>query len=314
METSKTWKGRGKRLTTLLGCAALSAGFLGSAAVGQEQQQVWTAPAMAERAVNPVPDDAASIAAGLKLYQAECLSCHGVTGQGDGPAAKDLERHPGNLTDTVRMWSQTDAALFWKITEGKAPMPTFRERFTDQERWQIVNYIRTLAARPPLGQTVPGLVKNYLTVGSKLAKHSTTRTRAAARGLAHAVNALDPGQDAALQASKAVLETQVKVLLKEHHLASAQKAYAAFSKALIDLLESKSVSPVPGSQVPTLELEVASSSQALDGQGALWLRKVGDSLNPFTPKGGELPVDVQRKIVVRFGKPVATALDERSPR
>jgi len=313
MDTSKTWKGRVNRLAALFGCAALSAGFLGSAAMGQDQS-VWTAPAMAERAVNAVPADSASIAAGLKLYQAECQSCHGVTGRGDGPAAKDLERHPGNLTDTALMWAQSDAALFWKITEGKAPMPTFRERFTDQERWQIVNYVRTLAARPPLGQTVPDLVKNYLTVGSKLARHSTTRTRAAARGLAHAVNALDPGKDSALQGSKAVLENQVRILLKEHHLSSAQKAYAAFSKGLLDLLQAKPVLPAAGSKVPTLELEVATSSQALDGLGALWLRKAGDSLNPFTPKGGELPVEVQRKIVVQFGKPVATALDGRNSR
>ncbi len=103
--------------------------------------------ARASRRANPVPADAAAIAAGKALYTQHCFSCHGVAGRGDGPAAKDLERSPGDLSKPA-MWDQTDGALFWKLTEGKKPMPTFATLTTETQRWQIIDYVRTLAPKP----------------------------------------------------------------------------------------------------------------------------------------------------------------------
>jgi mono/diheme cytochrome c family protein len=45
------------------------------------------------------------------------------------------------------MWQQTDGAIFWKLTEGKSPMPSWGESYSEEQRWQVINYVRTLA--PP---------------------------------------------------------------------------------------------------------------------------------------------------------------------
>ncbi|MHB8519648.1 MAG: c-type cytochrome [Limisphaerales bacterium] len=106
--------------------------------------ELWTAPARAAKKKNPVPADETSVAKGKVLYLKECMSCHGTAGKGDGAAAKDLERKPGDLS-SAKLWSQTDGALFWKITEGNKPMPSMREVFSEDDRWTVINYVRTLA-------------------------------------------------------------------------------------------------------------------------------------------------------------------------
>ena len=108
----------------------------------------WKAPTRAARKKNPIASDAASIASGKAVYVKQCLSCHGAAGKGDGPAAKDLEKPPGDLSNP-KVWDETDGALFWKISEGKKPMPTFEKLATEEERWNVINYVRTLAPQPP---------------------------------------------------------------------------------------------------------------------------------------------------------------------
>ena len=39
---------------------------------------------------------------------------------------------------------QSDGALFWKLTEGKAPMPAYDKTLSETDRWQVINYLRTL--------------------------------------------------------------------------------------------------------------------------------------------------------------------------
>lgn len=102
----------------------------------------WAAPARASAKKNPVTADASSIARGKTVYTAECFTCHGPSGKGDGPQAKDLEKNPGNLTN---LQGQSDGALFWKVSEGRKPMPTFSSKLTEQQRWDVVNYIKTLS-------------------------------------------------------------------------------------------------------------------------------------------------------------------------
>lgn len=107
----------------------------------------WVAPARAAKKKNPIPAEKESIAAGKKVYEKECLSCHGKAGKGDGPAAKDLEKSAGDLSKP-EMWQQTDGALYWKLTEGKKPMPTYEKLLKEDERWHVVNFMRTLAPKP----------------------------------------------------------------------------------------------------------------------------------------------------------------------
>lgn len=133
------------------GVLALAAGITGfGPAFAAEPAKVadapWIAPVRAAAKPNPIASNPGGVAQGKQWFELGCLPCHGPSGRGDGPAAPSLERKPGDLS-AARMWEQTDGALFWKITEGRTPMPTFQEVFSEEQRWQIVNYVRTLA--PP---------------------------------------------------------------------------------------------------------------------------------------------------------------------
>lgn len=107
----------------------------------------WVAPSRAARKKNPISPDDKSIAAGKTLYLAQCLKCHGDSGKGDGPSAKDLNPRPKDLSDP-KIAGQTDGALFWKITNGRKPMPAFENLISEDDRWNVVNYLRTLAPAP----------------------------------------------------------------------------------------------------------------------------------------------------------------------
>lgn len=132
-------------MNKLMGIVAVLVLVLGAVATAEEP---WSAPERAKKKPNPFP--AGNIlTSGKRLYERECLSCHGRTGRGDGSAAKGLEVPPGDLTNAGRMNAQTDGELFWKITEGKKPMPTFKKALTDEERWQLVHYLRTLVSKEP---------------------------------------------------------------------------------------------------------------------------------------------------------------------
>jgi mono/diheme cytochrome c family protein len=125
-------------LTALLSPAIL--------AVSEEQpgsKQKWTAPATEAQKKNPVAVNDASLAAGQKVYLKRCVECHGKTGNGDGPDAADLGIHPAKLSDPV-IRQETDGALFWKITVGKKPMPKYGTRLSPTDRWNVINYLRTL--------------------------------------------------------------------------------------------------------------------------------------------------------------------------
>ena len=118
-----------------------------SALADEAAPSEWKAPARASRKKNPIPPSDQSIAAGKDVYVKQCLSCHGDAGKGDGPAAKDLTTKPRDLSDPA-VTSQTDGTLFWKISEGRKPMPSFSQLLPEEDRWNVVNYIRTLAPPP----------------------------------------------------------------------------------------------------------------------------------------------------------------------
>jgi len=137
--------------------AASALGVMSSRAQGAATGpgEVWTAPPRAARKQNPIPADPKSIAQGKELFTGSCLPCHGPAGKGDGPVAGTLERNgvpvrPGNLSDP-KLWEQSDGAIFWKISEGRSPMPSFQESYTEEQRWLIVDYVRTLAPPPVKG-------------------------------------------------------------------------------------------------------------------------------------------------------------------
>lgn len=96
---------------------------------------------------NPVTADAASLARGGELFAINCKICHGENGQGDGPVAPFLMNYkPANLTSPL-LTAMSDGAVFLVITTGVPNrMPALNENLTVRERWDVVNYIRTLKA------------------------------------------------------------------------------------------------------------------------------------------------------------------------
>ncbi len=104
----------------------------------------WIAPESAAHVKNPVAASAENLASGKALFLKNCKSCHGVKGKGDGPKAANLEVQCGDFTSDA-FQRESDGAIYWKTTEGRDPMPTFKNKLSDTDRWTIINYIRTLA-------------------------------------------------------------------------------------------------------------------------------------------------------------------------
>ncbi len=103
----------------------------------------WNAPSWADTLISYVKDDPKAILEGRKLYLGECAVCHGRTGAGDGESGFGLDTTPGDLTD-VYSQTESDGAIYWKITFGRKQMPSFQSRLSELKRWQIVAYIREL--------------------------------------------------------------------------------------------------------------------------------------------------------------------------
>jgi mono/diheme cytochrome c family protein len=104
----------------------------------------WRAPAKDAKRKNPIRADAESIATGAALYKRQCAACHGATGAGDGPAVAELSRKPESLKDP-ELAKESDGEIFWKLTVGKKPMPSFVQWLSEDDRWHVINYVRTLA-------------------------------------------------------------------------------------------------------------------------------------------------------------------------
>ncbi len=104
--------------------------------------------------VNPVEADEVSIERGRVLYSANCAQCHGTTGEGNGIIGGALVNPPANLTSDV-VQTKADGALFLTLSngilgaEGQIRMPALNENLTVRDRWDVVNYIRTLKAAAP---------------------------------------------------------------------------------------------------------------------------------------------------------------------
>jgi mono/diheme cytochrome c family protein len=105
----------------------------------------WIIPEKAKQRVNPMQPSAQTLNAALGLYKENCARCHGDTGKGDGRDAWKHYTTPSDLTNAARMSNLTDGALFYQISEGRRPMPQFKTRLTEEQRWQVVLLIRSFA-------------------------------------------------------------------------------------------------------------------------------------------------------------------------
>jgi mono/diheme cytochrome c family protein len=116
---------------------------LGFALVGSAWAQApWAAPESERNKKGPIAASPKSHEQGKKIAQVNCVSCHGPAGKGNGPAAIALNPKPADWT-SKKVQDETDGEIFWKITTGRGPMPSWKH-LPESDRWALVQYIRTL--------------------------------------------------------------------------------------------------------------------------------------------------------------------------
>jgi mono/diheme cytochrome c family protein len=122
--------------------ALVSVSLLNLNVSGQAQPKPWDVPANFKTMKNPVAQGDASNKTGLALYTKNCASCHGKTGLGDGVKARMLKEFPGDFSGAFYQ-NQTDGDHFYKTKTGRGEMPKYEGKLSDDEIWNIVNYMRT---------------------------------------------------------------------------------------------------------------------------------------------------------------------------
>lgn len=108
------------------------------------QTSKWIAPKGVDSLKNPLAGNTTALKEGKTLYLSYCAPCHGEKGRGDGVAASSLSTKPADHS-SENVQKESDGALFWMISQGRNPMPTYKEALSDDQRWELVNYIRTLS-------------------------------------------------------------------------------------------------------------------------------------------------------------------------
>ena len=111
-----------------------------------QRDRPWVVPEEIKKLKNPVPPTESTLKAARGIYVEECAQCHGKQGKGDGPKARLHFPAPADLTDSRLMNSVTDGEIFYKISEGRKPMPSFKKRLTEDQRWELVLLVRSFLA------------------------------------------------------------------------------------------------------------------------------------------------------------------------
>ena len=110
------------------------------------QSKTWVAPNEANSVKNPLAGNIEILKYAKVIYTSYCTPCHGSNGRGDGIAAASLPKKPADHTSEY-VQKQSDGALYWMVTTGKSPMPSYKTVLTNNQRWELINYIRTLAKK-----------------------------------------------------------------------------------------------------------------------------------------------------------------------
>ncbi|SRR5713226_1462096 len=111
-----------------------------------QQNKKWVVPEEVKKLKNPIAPSESTLKAASGIYQEECAQCHGERGKGDGPQARMHSPSPADLTDASQMAAVTDGEIFYQISEGRKPMPSFKKRLTEDQRWELVLLVRSFSA------------------------------------------------------------------------------------------------------------------------------------------------------------------------
>jgi mono/diheme cytochrome c family protein len=126
-----------------------------------QKDRPWIVPEEVKQLKNPLTPSESSLKAARGIYMDECAQCHGEHGKGDGPEAAMHDPPPSDITDTRHMNTVTDGEIFYQISEGRKPMPSFKKRLSEDQRWGLVLFVRTFSASvaPPIPEKVPDTSK-----------------------------------------------------------------------------------------------------------------------------------------------------------
>jgi mono/diheme cytochrome c family protein len=129
----------------VLGCIGITS-FTYNSKTDDPKQEKWKAPVWADTLKSHFPTEPLTLEQGEELFMEYCSSCHGEAGYGDGAAGRALGAKPANFHD-LEVTRQTDGALFWKLSTGRGNMPPFKDVFSEEQRWQLVGYLRKLTKK-----------------------------------------------------------------------------------------------------------------------------------------------------------------------
>lgn len=227
--------------------AAALASVIASKGLPSEVANHARALAGALLAAYPVPvapSKLPSVQRGAALYYAQCASCHGAQGKGDGPLATKLTPPPIAFTDRERARERSLFALHQNITRGVegTSMPAFAS-LSDEDRWALSFFISTMAfgederqagarmwkADQALHMTVPSLA--VLTQLSESALAKTLPAQQASAVLAYLRSepeALDQTKGTQLLLAKARLQESLAALEKGDAVKASRLALSAY--------------------------------------------------------------------------------------
>jgi len=106
----------------------------------------WMAPKEAAEVKNPVAMEMESISRGKAVYLDNCAACHGDNIDGLSAQSVGLKTSPPNLKKRIK--THSDGDFFWKIQEGRREMPAFKDTLSEDESWEVLNYIRSEGNNP----------------------------------------------------------------------------------------------------------------------------------------------------------------------
>jgi mono/diheme cytochrome c family protein len=111
----------------------------------RQETKPWVVPREYKSLKNPLPASQSNLHSGRDIYFEDCVGCHGERGQGDGPQARSHYPLPADLTDPKLLRNVTDGEIFYQISQGRRPMPSFKNRLTEDQRWQLVLLMRSFS-------------------------------------------------------------------------------------------------------------------------------------------------------------------------
>ncbi|WP_338064264.1 cytochrome c [Herbaspirillum robiniae] len=102
--------------------------------------------------VSPAAFSAASIVRGERIYQRQCIACHGADGKGNTPQALALPVAPPNLSSGL-LWRRQDGDIYWSLRHGKGGMPAFADKLDVADSWALIDYMKANAAGVGIADT-----------------------------------------------------------------------------------------------------------------------------------------------------------------